>query len=288
MISVKLSNKHLLTALVSLVLVLSLNINVFASDLISFYDYDFNAYYQTDSGSVNCTSTTAKSRPSSTADNGRLYTQYVFTLGGLNDRIIMTGADLDLYTNTEYEFDFQFFVSGSSCPTDVLITLWVSSQNDEGTIITIYDADGLESKKWINCQGTFKTPDFSGNVQYAMLVQLRENENSNGTTGARFCISDMACNPVGPLYGEEIMTPDTDDLSGNIQNYDDLIDSLPTVDSAQINDLMNFDFGSFIDGMNFIRDMFDRTLMTFNFNSVLLFSLVFGLACLILGRKAGK
>ena len=204
---------------------------------------------------------------------------------------INTGVQLDLYTITEYEYNFQFKIAETDHSAYVNITLFIDDSADTGdTIVQLFNSSNVSASEWVTVSGKFKTPDIVGTAQYVILVQIGDEDGGENHLiySNIIDISDFYINPVGPLYGEQIENPNDDELEDSIQNYDDLIDSLPTVDPGQIQDMLNFDFGSFVDGMNFVRDMFDRTLMAFNFNSVLLFSLVFGLACLILGRKAGN
>lgn len=287
--SVKLNKKHLFSIFVVLVLLFALNINSFASNnLVSFYDYNFQAFYQTDNGAVNCTDSTTKVKSSNyTADNGRYYTEYVFTVGGLHDRSLATGADLNIYLDTEYEYNFQFYVSGASCPTDIGISLFFASTSGESSIITLYDSENLNSRTWHTVSSKFKTPNFSGTVSCAMLVQLRSNVNSAGVSGSVFRLSDMYISPIGPLYGEPVITPDTDDLEHSINNYDEIVNSLPEIDGNLLNDIMNFDFSSFTDGMFFVSNLFDRLMSLLGFNTVLVFSLTIGFVTYVIGRKVG-
>ena len=287
------NKKHLLTALVSLVLILSLNINAFAS---SSYSIDLSdcrhycSYVNASGDNVDISNNIAKSESNITLDNvNQHYTKFTFNaLYSAFTKSVGLYPDLQLHTKTDYKYSYYVrFGETSNCECVVIGFITFSNGNETKSIFICPEDKIFASNTWHKFEGSFTTPDMSGNVVASLTFVLTQT-NDSGLVGNTFSITDVSFTVDSPLYGETIGTPDTDNFNDNLQNYDDLIGSLPKVDGGQINDLMNFDFGSFIDGMNFVRDMFDRTLMAFNFNSVLLFSLVFGLACLILGRKASK
>lgn len=290
--SVKLNKKHLFSIFITLVLLFSLNLNVFASSShnVNLFDCDFTAYYFSDNvDATDCTSKVTKSEVTSTIDSVEYHTTK-FTFSSLYsafNKQIMLNPKLNMYTKTDYKYRF-YVRCGEVANCDCVVNATILFSNGStSSYIELAPNTTFKSNSWLECSGSLTTPDISGNVTATLIFAIGQ-EKSSGTVGNTFYATDIELTVDSPLYGEAIETPSNDDLSDSLQNYDDLMGSLPSVDSAVINDLMNFDFGSFIDGMNFVRDMFDRTLMAFNFNSVLLFSLVFGLACLILGRKAGN
>ena len=292
--SVKLNKKHLFTFIVTLVLLFSLNLNTFAvtNHTVNFYPYDFIAYYNPSSGgATNCTDTTKKSNMTSTI-NGTQYhvTQYKFSsLYSLYRKSLISGADLQIYTDTDYKFDFYIRCGEvSGCNSSVLVTLVFANDSDAGAVVTIFEKDNFQSNSWLHCTGSFKTPDLSGSVSCAMVVQVAQEPNSNNLCGNIIQLSDMNLVLDDPLLnGTPIETPSTDDLDNALNDYEDVMSGLPSVDGEELDRLMNFDFDSFTAGMSFVRDMFDRTLSVFGFSTVLSFALAIGLATYIIGRRVG-
>ena len=289
--SVKLNKKHLFSIVLTLVLLFSFNLNTFASSgLYSFYDYDFVASATINGATSNVTDYVKKTRSTNYADNGRLYTSYSFNFSNAASYMsVNTGVQLDMYTVTEYNYDFQFKIISSSHSSTVNITLFVDDSADSGdTILQLFNNKNLPGGQWVNISGKFKTPDIVGTAQYVILVQIGDN---NGTYTSLlnnlFSISDISIAPVGPLYGKPIETPDTGDLENSLKDYEDVMSQLPEIDGEELDRLLNFDFSAFTDGMNFVRDMFNRTMSVFGFNAVLAFALAIGLATYIIGRKVG-
>ena len=289
--SVKLNKKHLFSILITLVLLFSLNLNTFAtSGVYSFYDYDFLAYAHVNGNTLNVTNYVTKKISNNTAPNNRLYTTYSFSFSNTASYMsVNTGVQLDMYSITEYEYDFQFKIIDSDHTSTVNITLFVDDSADTGdTIVQLYNNASLPGGEWVTVSGKFKTPDIVGTAQYVILVQIGDNDGTYTTLiNNLFSISDISITPVGPLYGEHIDTPDSTDLENSIDEYEDVMSQLPTINGDELDNLMNFDFSSFTDGLAFVRDMFNRTMSVFGFNAVLVFALTIGLATYIVGRKVG-
>lgn len=293
--SVKLNKKHLFSILLTLVLLFSLNLNIFAtSGLVSFYDYSFVCnLMKTDNTFTNVTSSVTKKRSSDNAPNGRAYTRFdynILTTANVKYTSLTTGADLDLYTDTEYEFDFQIKISDSSDTLGCNITLYVGdASNEVGEIITLYNepSGGLKGDTWHTVKGKFKVPNLSGSIKYAMVVILGDTEGSKTIYDNIFYITDMNINPISPLHGEPCTPADTDELVNSLREYENSINQLPSINAEDIDILFDFNFDSYTAGMNFVKDMFDNILRVIGFQGVLNFALIIGLATYILGRKVG-
>lgn len=291
--SVKLNKKHLFSILITFVLLFSLNLNTFASSgLYSFYDYDFVAYANINGNSTNVTSHVKKNIPTFTADNGRSVTRYTFDMSTVTASYmsINTGVQMDLYTVTEYEYNFQFRLSETDHSAYVNITLFIDDSADTGdTIVQLFNSSNVSANDWVTVSGKFKTPDIVGSAQYVVLVQIGDEDGggSHLVYSNIIDISDFYINPVGPLYGKPIETPDTEDLENTLDDYENVMNELPSIDGDELDRLLNFNFSSFTDSMEFVRAMFNHTMSVFGFNSVLAFALAIGLATYILGRKVG-
>lgn len=291
--SVKLNKKHLFSILITLVLLFSLNLNTFASSgLYSFYDYDFVAYATLNGTATNVTTRVTKRVANFTADNGRAVTRYTFdiTSATASYMSINTGVQMDLYTATEYEYNFQFRLSESEHTAYVNITLFIDDSADTGDIIVqLFNNSNVSANDWVTVSGKFKTPDIVGSAQYVVLVQIGDEDGggSHLIYSNLIDLSDFYINPVGPLYGKPIDTPDTDDLENTLDDYENVMNELPSIDGNELDSLMNFDFRSFTDGLVFVREMFNHTMSVFGFNAVLVFALTIGLATYIVGRKVG-
>lgn len=288
--SVKLNKKHLFSFVLTLVLLFSLNLSAFAttSNVVKFSEADNTCLYYLSSGTeVNCTSTT--SIKSSTYDvEGNSYNTSVFQFPALSasyQKLVMSSADLDIYTDTKYKFDFYVKLgntSGSTGYVSIYIFYYVNGEFNTST--ELYLNENLSTNTWSQVSGSFQTPDLTGNVTCAVLFNFACNEDS----GRYFYLTDATFTLDDPLLnGTPIGTPSTDDLNGAIEDYENVMNELPSIDDSELQSLLDFDFDSFTAGMSFVRDMFDRTMSVFTFNSVLAFALAIGLATYLIGRKVG-
>lgn len=291
--SVKLNKKHLFSFIITLVLLFSLNLNVFAatSNTIHFGDYSYTAYYYPNDTLTECTNNVTRGTAQYTIDGVTIQgTNYLFSGTSTYDKLLNTGADLGLYTDTQYTYDFYVKVGLKDGYTyDVLVQIWYTVNGEmigEAPATTLYDGDGLSTNVWNKVSGSFKTPDVSGNVACAMLIMIRTQETDS--TSQMMYLSDMNLVLDDPLLnGTPIDTPSVDEFDDTMADYEVTMDSLPEIDKEQLDSLMNFDFDNFTAGMSFVRDMFDRTMSVFGFGSVLVFALTIGLATYIIGRKVG-
>lgn len=291
--SVKLNKKHLFSFVITLVLLFSLNLNVFAgtSNIIHFGDYSYRAYYYPNGTFTDCTNNVTCGTAQYTIDGVTMQgTNYIFSGTSTYDKLLYTGADLGLYTDTQYTYDFYVKVGLRSGYTyNVVVQIYYTVNGelvDTAPATTLYDGDGLATNTWHKVEGSFKTPDVSGNVACALLVMISTQETDS--TSQMMCLSDMSLVLDDPLLnGTPIGTPSTDELNGAIEDYENVMNELPSIDGEELDRLLNFDFDSFTSGMSFVRDMFDRTMSVFGFTSVLSFALAIGLATYLIGRKVG-
>lgn len=288
--SVKLNKKHLFTFLVTLVLLFSLNLSVFAttSNVVKFSEADNTITYYLSSGSeINCTSTTTVSNSVENVEGYDLNTSsFKFPSISANlQKVIISNADLDIYTNTKYKFDFYVKLgntSGSTGTVGIFIFYYVDGEYNSST--QLFLNENVSTNLWTKVSGSFQTPDLTGNVSCSVMFSFSANEDS----GRYFYLTDATFTLDDPLLnGDPIGTPSTDDLNGTLDEYEDVMSGLPEVDSDKLDELMNFDFDSFTAGMSFTRDMFERVMSTFGFTSVLTFALAIGLATYVIGRKVG-
>ena len=288
-------HKHLLFFPVLLLLLISLNLNVFASTSVTvhFYVCDYSAFYNPASGgSKDITSSTTRS-----VITAEIYkteytcTQYKFSTSyaGFRKGIICNPV-LNLYTDTNYTYDMYVRVGDlSGCKCSFVIQLWFSNSDDELVdIIEICNKSNLNSNAWQRLQGSFKTPNLSGSVKCFMMFMATEDTNSTNLSGNFFTLSPMTIEIDDPfLTGTPIETPSDEDLNNALKDYDDVMSQLPSINGDELDNLMNFDFEQFTAGMSFVRDLFERTMSTFGFNAVLVFALTIGLATYIIGRRVG-
>lgn len=290
MSSVKLNKKHLFSFVVTLVLLFSLNLNVFAStsNTVCFADSDYLCtYYSATGADVTCTSTTSVSTSTYVIDSVS-YNTSVFKFPSVSanlEKSIISNADLDIYTNTKYKYDFYVKLgnsSGSIGQVNIFIFYYVDGAFNSST--SLYQAESVSTNSWTKVSGSFQTPDLTGNVTCAVMFSFGVYEDS----GRYFYLTDAVFTLDDPLLnGTPIGTPSTDDLNGAIEDYENVMNELPSIDGEELDRLLNFDFDSFTSGMSFVRDMFDRTMSVFGFTSVLSFALAIGLATYLIGRKVG-
>ncbi len=282
--------KKLLFSFVTLLLLVSFNLNTFAatSNTVNFSSADNTCLYYLTSGSeVNCTSATSVST-SAYEIEGSSYNTSVFRFPSVSanlQKVIMSSADLNIYTNSKYNFDFYVKLGNTSGSTGIVnISIFYYVDGNFNSTTVLYSSENVTTNSWINVSGNFQTPDLTGNVTCAVLFTFSENEDNSRyfyLTDATFTLDDPLLN------GEPIGTPSTDDLNGTLDEYEDVMSGLPEVDSDKLDELMNFDFDSFTAGMSFTRDMFETVMTSFGFTSVLTFSLAIGLATYVIGRKVG-
>lgn len=291
----KLGKKHLFSFALILVLLFSFNLNVFASTshTVHFSDYAYNGSYTLNSKLVDCTSS-IKVTTGSGKINGIDLTYSVFTFptvsAGLN-KLLFLNADLNLYTDTNYTYDF-YFKSGNNVYSDILncnfYVYYIVNDvlSDESAVL--YEAENLQTNVWYQVSGSFKTANLTGNVKCGIMVQMTCYSTANKLS-TNFAVSDCKLVLDDPmLSGTPINTPSTDDVNSIYDDYNNIMDSLPQIDGEELDSVLNFDFRSFTAGMSCVRTLFDRTMSVFGFNAVLTFALAIGLATFIIGRKVGR
>lgn len=282
-------HKHLVTLFVSVLLLISLNLNSFAVETkyIDFNNCDYSAFYNpTSGGSKDITSTTVRKSEHITSQGldlmGSTFT-FPVTYKNLRKGIVLNPI-LNLYTGNRYNFDMYLCVGSSAGTCSVLIQLWFSNSNDEVVnAVTIYDNENVSTAFFQKISGEFTTPDTSGATKCFMMFIIASEYSTNS-----FTLSNMNIKNVDPIAtGKPIVTPSEDDLKNAIDNYDSIIDSFPKIDGEELDNSFNFDFQPFVGGMQAVRTLFNRVMSVLGFNAVLLFSLSIGLATFIIGRKLG-
>lgn len=289
----KLNKKHLFYFPVMLLLLFSLNLNTFASTSTSIHFADTELLCSYGEDSIDCTSSVQVSSSTVTL-NGITYncSNFLFPSVSIGKvKVITCGSDLNLYTNTNYTFDFNCrsgYASSSGSSTCSFMGYLYYYVNGDFHSMDNFFAVEEKTGTWTNVSGSFKTPNLFGNVSCALLLVSNSLDTKFAASTCRFDFTDIVFSIDDPLItGTPINTPSTEELENTLQEYEDVMSQLPTVDEQELADLMEFDFDSFTDGMSFVREMFERTMNTFGFNAVLVFALTVGLATYIIGRKVG-
>lgn len=284
-------HKHLATFFVSVLLLISLNLNAFCAEtkVVLFDKCDYSAFYNPSSGgSTDITQTTTRKYEHITSQGlDFMATTYTFPSAYKNLRKgIICNPTLNLYTNTRYKFDFYLKVgTTASNKCSVLIQLWFGDENDNVVdTITIYDNKQVSTLSFHRITNEFTTPHIAGSPK-CFMVFIVTSENSTNS----FTVGNMSIENIDPLTkGKPIETPSDDELKNAIDNYDSIIDSFPKIDGEELDNSFNFDFQPFVGGMQAVRTLFNRVMSVFGFNAVLLFALSIGLATFIIGRKLGE
>lgn len=288
--SVKLNKKHLFSFFITLVLLFSLNLSAFASNsnVVKFSEADNTFLYYLSSGSeINCTSTTTVTTGVENVEGYDLNTSsFRFPSVSANlQKVIMSSADLDIYTNTKYKFDFYVKLgntSGSTGTVGIFIFYYINGEYNSST--QLFFNENVSTNLWTKVSGSFQTPDLTGNVTCSVMFTFSANEDS----GRYFYLTDATFTLDDPLVnGKPITTPNTDDLNGTLSEYDNVVGSLPSIDKNETDKLFDFNVDSYTASLNFIKDMFDNILEVFGFASIVTFALCIGLATYIIGRKVG-
>lgn len=282
-------HKHLVTLFVSVLLLISLNFNTFAAEtkVVSFNNCEFiSSYNPTSGGSTDITDVTVRTYSQQSVGNQTMYcTTFKFpTVYSSFRKSILCNPVLNLYTNTRYNFDVYVRVGSSSGTCSVLVQLWfANSQNEAVDAFTIYDNENVSTSYWQHINADFTTTNVSGSTKCIMVFIIASNYKTD-----TFIVSDMNIKNIDPIAtGKPIETPSDDELKNAIDNYDDVMSQLPSINGDELDNIMNFDFSAFTDGMSFVRELFERVMSTFGFNSILVLALTIGLATYIIGRKVG-
>lgn len=338
---IKFNKKHLLTFTVTLLLLISFNLNVFAdtSYVIDFGDLFYRCFaYDASDGNFIEFESTSVTRTTGLSDSvdgvDFSYCKFQFpisestynTAGAIHFPVVP-----ELNLNSTYNIDFyaRFWSSGEQLN---------NLNNRVQFLFTYYDKDALDntgeyvllhedevfvvefspSSGWVHVESSYTLPDLSGNVLVNCIITFHSYEinggvptfdistmtftatssgsgGSGGSTGGSGDSGGSTGGNTGDSGSSDdntesvtpIVTPSLDEFNGMVDDYYNTMDSLPTVDNGELKDLMDFDFDSFTDGMEFVRKMFNDTMTIFGFNSVLVFALTIGLATYFIGRKVG-
>lgn len=299
----KLNKKHLFYFPVMLLLLFSLNLNTFAatSYSVNIGSADSISCWYNVPDEVTDTTETFKAVDCTTETSFVPYTLDVDGVPYPGTRIVFPNssvgymkqfacnAKLNLYTNATYNIKSIFKVGSLTSGTvRCYVTLRFRNVVDGPYSIYLFDRSDLKSGTWYSIDRTFKIPDFAGDTSCIIDIAFSNDDESFVSSAGVFVITDFVVTLDDPiLTGTPINTPSTEELENTLNDYYDVMDSLPQVDENELADLMEFDFDSFTDGMSFVREMFERTMNTFGFNAVLVFALTVGLATYIIGRKVG-
>ena len=284
----KLNKKHSFIFVVALLL-FSLNLNTFAATSTVVHFADTELYLQYGDG-IECTNSSEISSVTVNIDNV-VYnaTIIVFDFDSLGyKKQFISNSYLNLYTNTNYTYNMYVHCGANTSSSSTVVVYMYYYLNGEYHSVDVFYSKVIKNGSYNLISGTYKTPNISGNVSCAMLFVLDSDDNKYSASSNRWTFTDLIISIDDPLInGTPINTPSTEELENTLNEYNDVMGALPQVDNDELEDLMNFDFDSFTDGMTFVREMFERTMNTFGFNAVLVFGLTVGLATYIIGRKVG-
>lgn len=271
-----------------MVLLVSLNLNVFASSVqtLNFY----NQPYLVLSSNGDITSETVVTEG---VYNNNHYTKFHFPLGTTYTKVVTTGFEsFLLYNDTTY--DFTLITESSYADYNLSVDLCLYDYKDN--IIQTYNLiSGVFPHNGNALSGEFIVNVHSGSVyieplanvnSYAIVIAIGDTNETSGNCTNLF-LYDMTFTAVGPLYGKPITPADTDGLTSIMGDYDNTVNQLPSIKDYDTDSLFDFNFDSYTSAMSFVKDMFDNFVALCGLNSVLIFALCIGLATYIVGRKVG-
>lgn len=284
--------KHLLSFLITVLILISFNLNVFSASSFT-CDLNTGTYkaYKTDVTSENNNVTNQVGRGRLTAgpsDDKRSCTAFAFP-GSLASyrKILLISSDVPLYPGYEYIVSGSVYVSSSASTTvDVSFISSISpNNNDEGLFLTVFNGS-VNNSNWVDFEYKLVLPD-TVQSDYDSYISIILSQNPTVLVTTYFYFTDIKFQINDPLYGEHYSEPDLSEAEEHLSEYDDVMNELPTLDQSQIDDLMDFDFSGFTDSLSFIRTKFEEFTSLSQIGSVLAFSLIIGLSTYIIGRKLG-
>jgi len=290
--SVKLNKKHLFSFLLTLVLLIAFNVNVFAGSSYSADLYNCNhycTYTKADSSLVDVSSQVTKTRLKANIDSSQHdYVKFSFpSIFSVFPKSVTLNPDLNLYTKTDYKYSYYVrFGDTADCECTVIAFITFSNGSESQTI-SISTNDLLTSNTWVKCEGSFTTPDMSGNVNAKLTFVLGQN-NDGSVVGNNFYCTFIDFFVDDPLLNGTPITPaDTSGLTAIMGDYDNTIDKLPSIKDYDTDSLFDANFDSYTSAMNFIKQLFENFIDFSGMGAVLTFALAIGLATYVIGRKVG-
>lgn len=297
--SLKRYSKHLFILLTSFILIFSFQFNTFAvstSSTLRFYDTSFKAYANgLSSDKIDVTNKVTKSY-----SNSGKYTSFSFPkyddVGAVGLALKLdSGFNVDLYPGESYSFNFRYAQRLNSLNWFKLSVYYYTGNNPNSSsdwvegenlfIYTLYEQFDNTFTTWKNVNGTFTVPTFNSSFYSSFVLEYINNDVAGSSLNQILYLGDFSYSLSSPLYGEHYNPPDTN-ISSNIDDYNDIVSSLPTVDSDNLSDLMSsFDISDFSKAFDCFNTVFDNFISSLNLTHVLLFTLTFGLGIYVLGRR---
>lgn len=288
--SVKLNKRHLLTFSLVIVLLFSLNLNVFASTWSPVVDFSEQSYKATvadgDGNRVDFTNSVVRLK------SGEYTGFYFVTKADYRswNKILYTGADLPLTPGNAYNYSLSFYTSDDSPYSISICAIVRNIDTDDTTQFYLLDETYVDGKEVQSFNGRINfSTDYSA-YEITFVIVVVQNGNIDLSKNFVLYLSDMVFEWDSPLAGSHY---DGNEIpSGNIDldEYEKIENELPTIDSNDISDiadLIDNEISGYRKGMEFFRYLWERTMEVFNFNSILVISLGLGLALYIIGRKVG-
>lgn len=283
--------KHLLTLIVTVLLLVSINLNSFAlsSLTVDFNKGSYRASIVTSSGVSDVTRTTARGR---VTYKGVPCTAFQYNSSyEYNHKILLVGADISFYSDTQYKFSGKFACQNSFLPDEMLFSLTVYITNSSGESLPLIPLlndfhCSSTTDNWTTFNGTFRFPDTAGyNESFQLFLIVIFTTYPTNIPNTLYYLSDVVFEIDDPMYGQHYTPPDNpmNDMNDKIESVDK---DLPTIDDVDLSGLMNsFDFSEYNQGFSSFNDVFSKVLTATNMTSVLLFTLTFGLGIYIIGRR---
>ncbi len=296
------------STLISIVLLLSLNLNTFASSysynltdsILTVYAHntesDTGRYFNYRYAPVGDFSDCFSFIP---INNHDLFSSDFTVLSGLSNYVPLPIDILELHfftsveliSNQSYDFDFSFICYSSpefTCNYEVLIQ-YTPTVDDKPTFVDTLSSGTLTStSNVVNISTSFIPHAFEYGVTYHFRINF--DVDSSFTVPLKWLFSDFSLkmyNPVDDAFGS-VIYPSTSEQIDDLNNqYEDVMNELPSVSTDDVEGVLDYDFSEFNNGLNFVRELFERTMNTFNFNLVLAFALCIGFVTYVLGRKVG-
>lgn len=271
--------KHLLTAVLVVLFILSFSFSCFASatQTIRFVD-SYSTFFCIGGGAYYKIEVSKSYREF----NGRGASCFTFPAAEHDmQKLITFQPAVSLTTNTAYKGSFSICNDFDLDCSLAVIVVFLDENDDAFEQLTLFE--GAFSNSYLDIPFNFSVGNY-GKSFTAVIELLIICDDYVALIPQTIALTDMSLSVDSPLYGDHFTPPDNNvgtiitDLGGVINNLPP-----PMVDEAS--DLFQFDFNGLAVGFSTFSNVFSLFLYGLGIGPLVLFSLAVGLAVYILGKR---
>lgn len=289
--------KLLVSSVVCVLLLISLNLSVFADSVgtFKFADLDFEALVAQGDGTSAITVTNDMSVSYGRAGFSTMLDRYVSTFRfpsqyNSYNKILMLSIPLSFTVGKEYNISFDYTANYSSSSSfNFLVQVCASSDNSVLDSVELYNGSVGSGYQVNSVNVNFTIPYYTQAFYCLFYCQVTSRGSNSASVGQAFFFTDMVITSNAlDDYGS--FTPPDSDLSQATDDMNNLSSDIAEldnykIDKDQLEALMHVSMSDYDNGLTaaktVVEDVLDATAML----PVLTFILAFGLGVYILGRR---